>query len=421
MEDLPEAVLKHVCSFVGNALDFLHCERTSKTFRDALKSDDIWATCEECKPQYQNQQAHWPTTNREKAFVVRALVQCDQWQRGTRPVILGVLSVRQWKEFLSEVFGYFLKRELWHNASAIACCDEFFWRGDSSALLMTIVQESLVSQLQKANSIAFHSALPDTYPCLRGRDLRLQDQLANRDTLVPHQSDQPTFDRFIAYRLIDHAQRHRIVRRFAYLAGVTKMEDSLTDLVWASMCCLIGQLMRPACVQLGFRCPVEGQQKLLHGQTIRDVPPFSEFGDLLCEACFESLAPTRLGRRIILHTIVPKQLEEAAKALGLPRTYYGPEEWHVDSELLNLDRANAARLRKQEIAQASSKYCFGEGYAGSIDEESHTSDDVESQANDSVDDGSEETYANVSDEDEDLVYDSSEEEGSCTPVPSSYI
>jgi hypothetical protein len=392
MEKLPEAVLKHILCLVGNALDFLHCERTCKAFRDALEDDDLWGTCEECQPEYQNQQDNWPTKNRERAFVVRALVQCHNWQRGVDSVFRSVLSAREWKQIVSQIFSTLLIDDL-IRLGYMRCCSMLSLRGDTSAVLMTIVQESLVLQLQRANSIAAYSEYRVApyceegimqhgegirqYPCLRMDDFFQQDDLTSFQNLLPHhqcQTEQGFLASISDMLNVDHVKRHIIVRRLAYLAGVTKMDDNLFELAWASMIFLIAELLRPACEQLGCCDAVRGEQQvsyvqqktLYHMGTMRDTSPHAHLLETRCRRC---------GHRNILHTIVPRQVEEAAKRLGIPHTVLGAE-WHVDTEVLNLDYDKAVKLMKQEVAEARSKYRFkgsdDESYASG---ESHSGND----------------------------------------------
>jgi len=163
MDKLPDAVLRQIMSYVGNGSDFLSCERSCRSFYNILKDDSIWATCYECQPEIQdgakNRRADvewpvWPTSNREKVFVARALRRCRLWQGTTSGVIRSCMGVTKWKLIVFKA-QQILSPTGWYPRWS-GCRHFFHLRGDSSAVLMALVEQSMVSRLERARRVAFH-------------------------------------------------------------------------------------------------------------------------------------------------------------------------------------------------------------------------------------------------------------------------
>ena len=191
----------------------------------------------------------------------------------------------------------------------------------------------------------------DQYPVLTVSHLELQDTLGHAThRFFENDEDAILFANFLA----TPSERFKMVRRAAYCAGVTKMENAVYERVWASLVELIRCLLLPACEELVgmYSCPVQihGRKQVLGiGQTIGEVPPLPvQRACIHCGTCTDA------------HTPVPRQIERAAKELlpSFPVKIYTASSWLA---------RNDAEM-KNEILQARSDYIWEEEGAVENDE-----------------------------------------------------
>jgi hypothetical protein len=338
MNEIADDVLERIFCFVGDGKDLAACEKTNRTFRRVLRNDAIWGFCEEAKEKYLSGKIDLslslarpcypkPSSNRETVFVVRALNQCHHWQRSTDSVILDVIDVQQWKNVVTAAMKQHLPRDL------VDCRHSFPIRGDTAAVLLTLVEDCLQLQLDRTNLVAtfimFTKSIDEFYT-VSAEDFLFQSFLQRMDcTASPlqmcHEAIAYTYNTTPTFYGVTSSQRDQIVRRFAYKAGITKMNNDMYPEIWAAVIQAIVQMVKPACIMLADRrlLKAPGVRRPLQGnETIRDVSPFPEVDADISKAC------PHCHKQRITHWIVPKQIEDAARFLRIGRRVVG-EDWLV--------------------------------------------------------------------------------------------
>jgi hypothetical protein len=281
------------------------------------------------------------------------------------------LGVVRWKSLVAQALNFFFSHDPGLN-------DNFFLRGDTSAVLMELVENFAIVQLQRALVVMNASAPVDskTYPSVTVRHWEAQNEL--HSAFVPSRNS--TYTPLFAGVLTNPIPRDAllfltkllvgpgttmittIIRKLAYRAGIIKMEDGVFDLSWASLVCSIAALLRPACIQLTEVPSLVNILKIIRvekGETMYTVPPYPTFS--LCEGCGEPHPSS--------YTPVPGQIEAAARSLSIPFKVYG-DVWHCMPDSTEED----------ERAEAESEYKFleedeYEEYKEWLDDSASDSDD----------------------------------------------
>jgi hypothetical protein len=357
MADLPTDLWERILGFVGNAKDFRNCERTCRVLGKVLSDDKVWSLCGEpinCAA-YLHTHSLWgkrtlsinawstatlsscPTSffsdtfHRDQAFSYYACESVLRSQMSSsKQIILSVLGVDQWKLLVDDTLKLGLRLPFFHMQNR-RFCNKYSLRGDSSSVLMTLLERCLVTQLERALHLAIHRrADGNSFPSVSRQDFCLQDALHSQfgqfeRTLFPEAGyfARTRLSAQLALATDPDAMWCRtsiqdvIVRRLAYLAGITKMENDLYRAVWVTLLHVVWLLLKPACIEL----------------EILDRPPPPEG---TCETC---------DRPIIGNIIFPKQIETSAKRLLVDSKVYG-EEWHVDGDASGVEGATSAKRQK---------------------------------------------------------------------------
>ena len=347
LNGFPDVLLEHVFCMVGDALDLLWCERTCRAFHRVLKNDKIWGTCEESKEEYNSFGEHWPKSHRERAFVVRAANQCHKWQRYTEPVILSVVSIKSWERLVTSLIIQGLQT---HDIAW--CCNRFPLRGDTSAVLMTLVEEQVVQQMRRVVRLRRNCnpfALSEEEFALI---LDFGPTVCRTD--VPEDIHRNIFD-WSAYNfenieynnIVSREEQRRIIHRLSCQAGIIQFETGFIDRAWLYLLETTFNLLQPACISLASR-PIfspEIKQMIGPNEHIRNVSPLPEKRkDVACLIC---------RRQEIIHWIVPKQIEEAARSFCFKWKVYG-DEWHA------MNSADGCFTTEQRSKQVDSERHFAE-------------------------------------------------------------
>ena len=438
MDNLPPALLRTILSFVGNAADFRSCEKTCSTLNNMLEDDGVWALCFECKPKDYDRPYH----NKELALIPGALERVKKWQRKSESVILSVLGMSGWKGLLCSIAV-----QLQSDLGVLGSGDTFSVRGDTSAVLLRIVEDDIIMQIERAFAVASHvasQAMPQhrEFPCVSYADIKLQNLLLCK-TEPRERFDSSSFEellgRYSAF-LGDNARCHTLVCRLASRAGVPKMEYDARKLVWSLIARTIICLLHPACETL----VAEVDPRALHkcytnpsampmlpkrvvatnvsaDETIRMVPPLPRLSSTVC--C------PRCRKIPVVYTIVPKQIEDTASLLQMGRNKVYGSEWHVDEDTSPegepIPTISMQVLVAQSILEAKSWYNFHDGDSNYLVPNLPTkmpndrsvnpppSDEVLRQPDDDSDgdididgDGDREAYVYEDDEDEEDLSDS---------------
>ena len=162
------------------------------------------------------------------------------------------------------------------------------------------------------------------YPSVKAQHLRLQDVVGQAtDATCSHQRD-ITFgckclfqeysneEQVFANALISPESRDKIIRGAAFRAGVVRLENDVYNQAWCALLKLIALLFLPAHEDLAARSISEKdtlattkRQLISPGETIRNFAPHSA----LLPQCLHC------GECCFVHTVVPRQLEDAASQL----------------------------------------------------------------------------------------------------------
>jgi hypothetical protein len=372
LQTSPPDVLCYILRFLSNEVgDFLRCEKTCRAFRDVLSDDALWSDCAgAADTDYRSSSS--ASSFRERACIYRVLGLVRDEQDSTENILEDVLGVPGWQKMVHKVLRHHLPEPppppmTMDRSSAsdnfIYPHDNFGYpqvplfpvvherngrhaghcltlRGDTSWVLIQLVQDSLIRQFQRANLILVkefenneeaHGA--SSYPVLTENHFHLQSAL--QDSSFDMSSILPwTFDAEARLGVLPDADetfreevvvlRDKIIRRIASRAGVVKLSSGVYHLAWKSLFDTISLLMVPAFMDLVWAAAdssierYEFEKKSLGpSDSIRNVPPFPTVG--LCPPC---------RRPAFYHTVVPKQIENKAKFLNVtPDRVYG-DGWH---------------------------------------------------------------------------------------------
>jgi hypothetical protein len=361
-QHMPIEVTAHILRYVGTAGDLLNCEKTCKKLRWILRDDAAWSSS--------------PGASRDSACQFQGYQKVRKYQKGCESILLEVLGVARWKMLVRQALGYLVLDDGLSSTN-----DHLSLRGDTSAVLMELVENFAIVQLKRAG-VVMNATTPvesqQTYPTVTVRHWEAQNELHSAFAPSPNSTCTPLFagvllqptprDAVLFHAnalLLETNKITTIIRRLAYRAGIIKMEDGVFDLAWGSLVCSIAALLRPACIQLEYACgdyyDSISQKGICveMGETMYTVPPYTKF--VFCEDCRKA--------HIALHTPVPGQIEDAARSLSIPFKVYG-DVWHCMPDSTEED----------ERDEAESDYFFldedeYEGYHYLLDDSDSDSDD----------------------------------------------
>jgi len=415
MEDLPTAVLLSVLSFVGDAQDFRACEKTCKTLYKILRDDELWALCEQCKPDDYPDRKY---LKKELALIPAALARIKKKREGS--VIEDVLGISRWKSLVNAL----LPVELKNNVTGDALIDV---RGDASCVLLTIVEKFMISQLARATLIAVQNDTlnPDKleFPTVTIHELQLQSALLlenPNDThcaylapLTPSESRAlmislraSSGNGFSGDMIDDVDVINNVVCHLSWRAGNAKLDNEASQMVWAMFILTIQQILERACssfkedfnnrdfhksyINATFSQTVPKRvvaTNIRINEAIRSIPPYPRLWTGRC--CMHC-------RKIpITHTIVPKQVEDAAKFVGITNYKVYDTDWHVVVDR-SIEKDGMMRvgysheLASNAFAEALAMYDFlgaDDGKEGEADVEMCQSEENESYDDDDLGDG----------------------------------
>jgi hypothetical protein len=292
-----------------------------------------------------------------------------KYQKSGESILFEVLGVARWKLLVMMALHVFFIEDVCPN-------DHIFLRGDTSAVLMELVENFAIVQLQRAGVVMNASTQVEsqTYPILTVRHWEAQNELHSAFVPSPNSSYTPLFagvstspiprdDVLPLTNMLGPGTTMitTIIRRLAYRAGIIKMEDGVFDLAWGSLVCSVAALLRPACIQLiGARSSHNTNKKKMieKGGTMYIVPPYPRCGDEHGE----------------VHTPVPGQIEAAARSFSIPFKVYG-DVWHC----------MPSSTEEDERAKAESEYAFLD--EDECEEYMESMDDSDSDSNDEMMEG----------------------------------
>jgi hypothetical protein len=250
---------------------------------------------------------------------------------------------------------------------------------------------------------------PDIFPVVTADQLKMQEALGNADLALEITTNVPEFPEAVedATLLLSHADpalRDRLIRRLSHRAGIMRIDNDMFDMAWKIVVMLISLMIRPACDELRFTAESSTRnqgrrRRLASHETIRNVPPLSVFTE-----------------GVVLHTIVPRQIEDAALSVVgslLPHKVYG-EMWLVPDK----EDDSSEWWDAQDTAIADAEACY-EFEGDDEDVEMHDSmEDMElfdsddggtveyndySSTGDTEDEDSDDTLGDNSGQEEDLM------------------
>lgn len=340
---LPTEIQKKILISVGNAPDLLNCERTCRSFRWILKDDGgVWKSiCIQMGKKIIDDRLSF----REFFFVRSTLQKIRKEQKNPENIILGVLSPAAFRAFVVRLGA------AWGSNSALLL------RGDSLALMVEILQEYFVKRLQQAMSIAVRVAEEtDSYPTVTAKELRLLKVIDGSNGIPILDSEmmrslgipfvQPPPPQLLEMMILPHV-RMKLVRRFAYRAGVVKMSNEAFRELERDFCFLSSLLLRRALLEYNAYPDNSGIRFLWmnNGDTRSDenvLPPNEMMYNYMPpgECCLDC---GNIHERII----VPRQIEEEARDLRIVRGKVYGRTWvscAPDPSSEDIEKEKAAAL-----------------------------------------------------------------------------
>lgn len=261
--------------------------------------------------------------------------------------------------------------------------DTFILRSDTMCVLGEIAQTAMISLLSRANSLSCTIAeATQKYPILTRMHLRhelVSQLLGLKQDFIPAGSEQ-AFVRE-ATELLPDGTRTAIVHFFARKAGIVRMANDTHDLVWASFINITLMLLGPACRELMEENEKgNGKRLLASNEHPYSVPPLSKF-----EICADCGYPHEF-----FHTLVPGQIQDAAKALGLAYKVYGfpsasrndPLNAQIEMDYEDIEEEEEDEGIPSEERSSGGDESSNDGGAADADmAEVHNEEDAESQNN----------------------------------------
>lgn len=362
LESLSVGLLRKILVFAANdTKTLLRCELTCHTVAQVVQDDKTWKVLAN-KSRWRGD--YRLNSNRLKASVETAFRSVRKEQKGLDNILVEELGVTLWNDLVSTISRLVVPLTPYHGIRP----DElgpyrFHFRGDTLHVLAELVQSYIVTFLSRANYCVCCDD-HNRFPVLSLRQLKFQQDIGMGDlTYGIRPSDMLSRVMGEASALVhmaDPALKDRLVRRLSRRAGVVRMESAAFDGAWRALFDLIFHMIHPACIKSIDRCerPTCGQVKrhLSSGETIRMVPPLPKIIN---------------GGWYVLHTLVPKQIEDAAPSVVvgyLPHKVYG-ETWLVPESSRQENESWSDALERIK-ADAEACYEFG-------DEDDHTNDLME--------------------------------------------
>lgn len=253
LDKLPIEIKKHILRYVSDPRSFLALERTCRSLRNVLASDQVWRTCPQALRGPGN-------SHRDRALIAVVLNEIREHQGKTFPSPedldrnddeKGRRSGATGTNYLADVLGAdgfrYLVQSIFDELRVKK--DEkfaFFIRGDSVALWSEIIQKYICTKLEKAVLLATHTsskAQTSVYPQVTLRDLEILEEMQFLDGESRLASQCKLFARhhinelrLSCPRLVKQVPSlFKIVRLIAYRAGVVKMTDAAFDSIVADL------------------------------------------------------------------------------------------------------------------------------------------------------------------------------------------
>jgi hypothetical protein len=377
LTDLSRDVLKSIVVFAGNSVKaLLNCERTCQKLYEIVQDDTTWshvpvlsALVETIPNDREPLPRSFFNSFREYACVTNAILVSWREQQRSENILLDVLGAKQFAAMI-------------HSADPRHCCrcapndndvcgflrnfaqldrkpHIFDFRGDTLSTLVEIVSTTLIRVLSHAHEVScILASATGKYPIMTCEIFK-HGMKSFSEELMPTIFDTENLG---GEQLFENAAlgllrnepvlRDTIILRLSHRAGIIRMEKDVFNLAWCTLIRTMLLVLRPACVEMVGSNPIasirgETRRILLPNESICAVPPLSTIGD--CSACHEVA---------YIHTLVPKQLEDSAKKLGLPFKVYG------DYWMLEDDESHQSEMsweaRDALITEAEERYSFQE-------------------------------------------------------------
>jgi len=330
LETLPREALKHVLLFLGNVPDFLSCEKTCKKFHSVISDDSVWQglPLKDAQSRLFLRNWHcytWITqsvqTHREVACINHNIRLNKRYVKGLNNILLEAFDNKgtacaRWKEIVQRILERFLPPELSGHKHY------YFLRGDTMGTLIDFLESYLIRSFERAMLVCTGSSknvMETEFPTLTTQHFQIQHSLGQNT--VCRRSFTANEEAW-ALSLIDTDKREKITRRTGLAAGAIKQDNLVSVYAWTSLVHLIAGLFQPACEELVLRASYHSissldksktRRTLISGcisENIRSVPPLPTV-----LSTSPGSSNNDHGEDQLLHTPVPRQIEEAAARL----------------------------------------------------------------------------------------------------------
>jgi len=337
--DLPTELLRKILIFAGDSTKtLLQCERVCRLLQEVVQCDQTW------KHVVYQREYQGVTTHRFCACITQALRNIRNEQKNSESnIIIQELGIEGWKALIHQslqILAHFERLDLHEN--------RFLLRNDTSGILAELVQDAMYRMFDRASvlscAIAQHTgqypivtpeiyqhvlvgfleyrAVPKVYPTAQGLNMNYHE-------------------------LMNDYMRDSLVRRLSHRASVVKMTNPVYNLAWETMMRTTMLLLLPACHECIHQNERGNGKKILGvTESIFSTPPLSKMP--FCEDCQE------VHQHV--HTPVPRQIEDAARDMGLCNKVHG-HLWLADT-YEEAEAMEEEAMEEYEFAEESDDEAF---------------------------------------------------------------
>lgn len=310
LTDLPIELLRTILIYAGDyAKTLLSCEHVCHVFRRIVLEDETWQLVKPRNDKWNG--FHGVTSERFRGMIFHALTAIRKEKIASEQnVIVQLLGVDGWRALLLqsvELLAGFEDVDVRNHS--------FIMRNDTCGILAELVQDAMCRLFQRACdfscTIAQHT---HQYPVVTADIFQheLVDFLDYRavSRLSSAQGFRMNYD-----EIMQEADRDNLIRRLSHRANVVKMTNEVFGLAWETLIRTILLLLLPVCHEcIDQNVRGTGKRPLCREkESVRDITPFSK--PIMCPEC-------NVAHQYI-HTPVPRQIENAARGIGLCTKVYG--------------------------------------------------------------------------------------------------
>ena len=333
---LADDIMIHILQYVPDARDLLACEKSCPTLKELLSYDEVWKYCGGAATEMVVELSY-----RSKACIKPVLNDIKLEQRSTHNRLVDVLSMESVQRLMDRL------RASWAYVPGNHL--HYYFRGDSLACALDIIEAYIVKRLQKALRISMRRA--DEYPTVELADLQLVDNIRgdvspSLNILLGQIDEHDEDTRAMFSSIWDRAIQFQLARRLASRAGIVIITNEammeISNHIFSVLMILLERPMLVLAPMLGYLSRVV----FLEEDTIdlwNDIPPTT-----ITRSTQRSLSGEESVTCDYHVVIIPRLIVDSAAFLGLPVVYglYGHNcSWVLETGQTMEEAVRAAKER----------------------------------------------------------------------------